>query len=81
MALDARVPGKESKQAAERLSRILAEGVPDIQEDLRYNYVKEGLQVIWGTGQGEERVLLSFAQLHDLTDEELHHLIRSSLSG
>ncbi len=81
MALDSRVPGKESKQAAERLSRILAEGVPGVREDLRYYYVKEGFQVIWGTRQGEEQFLLSFAQLHDLTDEELRHLIRSSLSG
>lgn len=81
MPLDPRVPGKESKKAAERLSRILGEGIPGIQEDLRFRYEKEGFQVAWGNPQEEEKLFLSLAQLRDLTDEELRHLIQSSLEG
>jgi hypothetical protein len=79
MPLDPRVPGKESKRAAERLGRILAEGVPGVREDLRYSYTKGGFQVAWGNPQEEEKLFLSLAQLRELTDEGLRHLIRTSL--
>lgn len=81
MALDPRVPGKESKRAAERLGRILAEGIPGVRQDLSYSYAKEGFQVAWGDPQEEGRLFLSLAQLRELTDEELRHLIRRAIEG
>ncbi|MBI2881664.1 MAG: hypothetical protein HYY21_08730 [Candidatus Tectomicrobia bacterium] len=82
MEVDPRVPGKESKEAAERLSRILEAGIPGIQEDILYQFAKTGFQL---NRRSQKRasgsLFLSFAQLRELNDEELRGLIRTHLQN
>ncbi len=80
--VDPRVPGKESKQAAERLSRLLVEGVPGLRNDVRYHFAKTGFHLTCrDTAEPAEPLFLSFAQLRELNDDELRSLIRSHLLG
>ncbi len=82
MELDSRVPGKESKEFAERLSRILAGEIPGVQEDIRYHYEKTGFQLSLRTmREPADSVFLSFAQLRELNDDELRDLIRTHLQS
>ena len=82
MELDSRVPGKESKEVAERLSRILAAEIPGVHEDIRYHYEKTGFQLSWrNMREPADSVFLSFAQLRELNDDELRDLIRTHLQS
>ena len=45
MVLDPRVPGRESKEAAERLSRIFADNASGIDGDIRYHFAKTGFHL------------------------------------
>ena len=82
MELDSRVPGKESKEVAERLSRILAAEISGVQEDIRYHYAKTGFQLSWRSmREPADSVFLSFAQLRELNDDELRDLIRTHLQS
>jgi hypothetical protein len=80
--VDPRVPGKESKQAGERLSRILVEGIPGFQDDIRYHFAKTGFQLTCrDMAEAADPLFLSFARLRELNDDELRSLIRSHLEG
>ncbi|MFQ5913419.1 MAG: hypothetical protein ACE5JS_09565 [Nitrospinota bacterium] len=82
MELDPRVPGKESKEAAERLSRVLAAGIPGVQEDLRYHFAKTGFQLTWTNMRDPaDSIFLSFARLRELNDDELRKLIRTGVKS
>ncbi|MFQ5691600.1 MAG: hypothetical protein ACE5IM_00955 [Nitrospinota bacterium] len=82
MELDARIPGKESKEAAERLSRLLAAGIPEIGGDIQYLFAKTGFQLVRRNARDpSDALFLSFAQLRELNDDELRDLIRAGLEG
>ena len=82
MELDPRVPGRESKEAAERLSRILIDDIPGVRQDIRYHFAKTGFHL---TGRSADNpadsLFLSFAQLRELNNDEIRGLIRSGFQG
>lgn len=82
MELDPRVPGRESKKAAEKLSRILVDVVPGVAADIRYHFAKSGFQLTAGPSNEEgDSLFLSFAQIHELNEEEIRTLIGSAFQG
>ena len=82
MELDPRVPGKESKAAAEKLSRILNDDVPGVATDIRYHFAKSGFQLTARpSSERADSLFLSFAQIQELNDNESGNLIRSAFQG
>ncbi len=83
MKLDLRVPGQESKKAAEKLSRILVDPVPGAAAtDIRYHFAKSGFNLTGrSSNEREDSLFLSFAQIHELNEEEIRTLIRSAFQG
>ncbi len=82
MKLDPRVPGRESKEAAERLSRVLIDSLPGVHQEIRYHFAKTGFHL---TAQPSDNpadsLFLSFAQLRELNDDEIRSLIQSGFEG
>jgi len=72
----------ETRQLAERLSRVLAGRIPDVEEDIRFTYCDDSFRIWWGErGDPETTGLITFEQLRALNDEELKQVIRSSVLG
>ncbi|MDP6087445.1 MAG: hypothetical protein QGH70_05475 [Nitrospinota bacterium] len=78
MMLDPRVPGRESKEAAERLSRVLADDAAGIDQDIRYHFAKTGFHLTCpAAADPADSLFVSFAQLRELNDDEIRTLIQS----
>ncbi len=78
MVLDPRVPGRESKEAAERLSRIFADNASGIDGDIRYHFAKTGFHLTRrSAADPADSLFLSFVQLRELNDDEIRTIIQS----
>lgn len=73
---------EESRHMAERLSKVLASQIPDVDFDIRYTYHDRSFRLWWGErGDPQTTALITFQQLSTLNDEELKQIIRSSVVG
>ena len=71
-----------SRNMAERISRILAGEIADVDADIRYSYQDKSFRLWWGErGDPDTAAIITFEQINTLNDEELRQVIRSSVMG
>ena len=65
-----------------RISKLLAEKLPGIEQDLRFSYLDDSFRLWWGDrGDPDTTLIVTFEQIQSLDDEELRRLIRSAVES
>ena len=70
---------RHGREMAERISQLLAQGIPNFPHNIRFNYVDDSFRLWWGdSGDPDTTLIVSFKQLRTLNDEELQQIIQNT---
>ncbi len=70
---------QHGREMAERISLLLSEKIPGVEQDIRFTYIENSFRLWWGErGDPDTTLLISFGQLQTLNNDELKQIIRNA---